>query len=260
LTLAQHGQLLVASGWLAALLACLQFDVGDREAAEASRDMAFQLGSEAGHQEVVAWSFELLAWFALVDHRFQDTVEFARTGLERAPNTSAGVQLSVQEAKAWSRMGNRREAEDAMRRGATILAKLPVPAHPEHHFVFDASKLSFYAATCYTWLGETERAEEHARHVVAQCLEVPGQVRWPTRLAENRVDLGLIAVRRGQPDEAAHLGSRALGSERKSGSTLDRVAELDAVLMRDYADVPDARDLHEQYMMARQALAQGTIS
>jgi hypothetical protein len=27
-----------------------------------------------------------------------------------------------------------------MRRGATILAKLPVPAHPEHHFVFDASK------------------------------------------------------------------------------------------------------------------------
>lgn len=174
LTLAQHRQLLVAGGWLAALLACLQFDIGDREAAEASRDMAFQLGSEAGHQEVVAWSFELLAWFALVDHRFQNTVEFARTGLHWAPNTSAGVQLTVQEAKAWSRLGNRREAEDAMRRGATILAKLPVPAHPEHHFVFDASKLSFYAATCYTWLSEADRAEEHARQVVAQCLEVPG--------------------------------------------------------------------------------------
>jgi hypothetical protein len=89
---------------------------------------------------------------------------------------------------------------------------------------------------------------------------VPGAVRWPTRLAENRVDLGLIAARRGQPDEAANLGGQALGSERKSGSTLDRVAELDAVLMRDYADVPDAQDLHEQYVMARRALAQGTIS
>jgi hypothetical protein len=260
LTLSQHRQLLVASGWLAALLACLQFDIGDREAAEASRDMAFQLGREAGHQEVVAWSFELLAWFALVDHRFQDTVEFARTGLQWAANASAGVQLTVQEAKAWSRLGNRREAEDAMRRGATILAKLPVPAHPEHHFVFDASKLSFYAATCYTWLGEADRAEEHARQVVAQCLEVPGQVRWPTRLAENRVDLGLIAARRGQPDEAAHLGSQALSSERKSGSTLDRVAELDALLMRDYADVPDAQDLHEHYVTARRVLTQGTIS
>jgi len=146
-----------------------------------------------------------------------------------------------------------------MRRGTTILAMLPVPAHPEHHFVFDASKLSFCAATCYTWLGETERAEEHARQVVAQCLEVPGAVRWPTRLAENRVDLGLIAARRGQPDVAAHLGSQALGSERKSGSTLDRVAELDAVLMRDYADVPDARDLHERYVTARRALTQATI-
>ena len=31
--------------------------------------------------------------------------------------------------------------------------------NPEHHFVFDPPKLSFYAATCYTWLGELDRAE-----------------------------------------------------------------------------------------------------
>jgi hypothetical protein len=85
---------------------------------------------------------------------------------------------------------------------------MPTPSHPEHHFIFDATKLSFYAATCYTWLGEAEWAEEHAKHVISQCLEFPGAARWPMRLAENRVDLGLIAARRGQVDEAAHLGAK----------------------------------------------------
>jgi hypothetical protein len=36
-TLAQHRHLLVGSGWLATLLACLQFDLGDRDGAEASQ-------------------------------------------------------------------------------------------------------------------------------------------------------------------------------------------------------------------------------
>jgi tetratricopeptide (TPR) repeat protein len=259
LTLTQHRALLVAGGWLTTLLACLQFDIGNREAAEASRDAAFQLGKEAGHQELMAWSFELLAWFALVDGRYPDTVELAHTGRELAPNTSAGVQLAVQEAKGWSRLGDRRGAEAALRHAAGVLSRMPVASHPEHHFIFDATKLSFYAATCYNWLGEAERAEEHANHVITQCLEIPGAVRWPMRLAENRVDLGLVAARRGQVDEAAHLGAQALTSERKSGGTLGRVAELDAVLLRDHGDASEAQELHEQYVLARRALGRETV-
>jgi hypothetical protein len=91
----------------------------------------------------MAWSFELLAWLALVNGSYRDTIHHAGAGLELAPHTSAGVQLAVQEAKAWSRLGDRRAAEDALRRGAAALARLPVPSHPEHQFVFDASKLSF---------------------------------------------------------------------------------------------------------------------
>jgi transcriptional regulator with XRE-family HTH domain len=258
-TLTQHRALLVAGGWLTSLLACLQFDIGNREAAETSRDAAFQLSKEADHQELMAWTFELLAWFALVDGRYSDTVEFAQTGRELAPNSSAGVQLAVQEAKGWSRLGDRRGAEAALRHAATVLSRMPTPSHPEHHFIFDATKLSFYAATCYTWLGEAERAEEHAKHVISQCLEFPGAARWPMRLAENRVDLGLIAARRGQVDEAAHLGAQALNSERRSGGTLGRVAELDAVLLRDHADAPEAQELHEQYVIARRALGRGAV-
>jgi tetratricopeptide (TPR) repeat protein len=256
-TLAQHRELLVAGGWLAVLLACVQLDMGNREAAEDTRDAAFQLGKEAEHQEIMAWSFELLAWFALVAGRYEEVIDQARTGLVLAPNSSAGVQLAVQEAKGWSRLGNREEAEQAMRRGATALARLPVPSHPEHHFVFDASKLSFYAATVYAWLGESDRAVEHGTEVVAQCLALPDTVRWPIRLAETRVDLGLVAVQRDQLDEACHLGTLALASQRKAGSTLGRVAELDQALMRRYPDASEARDFHERYLAAKESLQQG---
>jgi hypothetical protein len=46
-TLTQRRHLIVDGGWLALLLACVQFDVGDKPAAEASRDAAYQLGREA---------------------------------------------------------------------------------------------------------------------------------------------------------------------------------------------------------------------
>jgi DNA-binding XRE family transcriptional regulator len=253
LTVAQHRHLLVAGGWLATLLATLQFDMGDQEAAERTRDAAFQLGKEGEHQEIMAWTFELLAWFALVDGRLLEAVDHARTGFELAPHTSAGVQLAVQEARAWSRVGNQSEGEDALRRGGTALTSLPVPSHPEHHFIFDASKLSFYAATCFALLGETDRAEAHAREVIAQSISDDGTVRWPTRLAVARIDLGLVAAQRGELDEAAHLGIMALGSGRVVASTLAWFAELDAALRRGHADLDEVHDFHEQYVLARRS-------
>jgi hypothetical protein len=174
-TLAQHRHLLVGSGWLATLLACLQFDLGDRDGAEASQAAAYTFAYEAEHQELLAWTHELLAWWALVDHRYDEVIEHARTGLAIAPHASAGVQLAVQEAKGWSRLGDARRADEALRTAGTVLSRLPRPEHPEHHFVFDASKLSFYAATCYTWLGDGEHAREHAMQVMSQCLEVPAR-------------------------------------------------------------------------------------
>jgi len=117
---------------------------------------------------------------------------------------------------------------------------------------FDPSKLSFYAATCYTWLGDRDHAREHAEQVIHQCLELPGQVRWPIRLAETRVDLGLVAA--GEVDKACELGRQALASERKSGSTLGRVAELDALLTREHPDAGEVVHLHEQFEAARRSL------
>lgn len=74
------------------------------------------------------------------------------------------------------------------------------------------------------------------------------------RLAETRIDLGLIAAKRGGLDEAVDLGVQALASQRKSGNTLGRVAELDTLLQRGYADAAAARDFHARYLAARRQL------
>ena len=204
----------------------------------------------------MAWSFELLAWFALVNHQPRQALELAQQGLTLSPNTSAGVQLAMQQARVWARLGQRRETEQALRAGATALARLPPPAHPEHHFAFDAPKLTFYAAMCFTWLHQTEQAEEHARQVITHSTETPGALRWPTRLAVAHVDLALLAVQRGQPDEAALRGTAALDSGRVVASTLGWFAELDDLLVRDHGTLPEVQDFHERYTLVRRSVSQ----
>lgn len=52
LTLAQHRELLVQAGWIALLIGCVEYDTGNRSAAETTRQAALSLGIEADHQEI----------------------------------------------------------------------------------------------------------------------------------------------------------------------------------------------------------------
>src|SRR5205807_10299566 len=78
LTLAQHRELLVTIGWLALLLGCVHYDLGEREQAEAARQAAYQAGLQAGHGEIIAWSYEMAAWFALTEGRYHDVADYAQ--------------------------------------------------------------------------------------------------------------------------------------------------------------------------------------
>jgi tetratricopeptide (TPR) repeat protein len=255
LTLEQHRDLVVARGWLSLLLAALQFDLGDREAAETSRDAALELGREAEHPEIVAWAFETPAWFALTDGRLRDAVDLARAGQEIAPpDRSVIVATTLQEARAWARLGARREAEHAIRRAEAALARLPEPSHPQDHFVFDPPKLSFYVATCYVWLHEPARAEEHARHVIEGNGDPASRNWWPTRVATARVELALALAQQGRVDEAARIGIDVLSADFLRRSTIWRAGELDRVLRRDHGDVADVEDFHEQYVLVRRSI------
>jgi transcriptional regulator with XRE-family HTH domain len=127
-TLAQHRRLLVAAGWLSVLLAQLSFEAGDRQAAEASRDAAFRLARQAGHDELAAWAVEALATWALADGRFSDALDLARDGQDLAPPASpAAVQLALDEAQAWTSLGDRAQAAGARHQADLTRAMLPAP-------------------------------------------------------------------------------------------------------------------------------------
>jgi transcriptional regulator with XRE-family HTH domain len=255
LTLAQHRELLVTIGWLALLLGCVHYDLGEREEAEAARQAAYQAGLQAGHGEIVAWSYEMGAWFALTEGRYHDVVDYARAGQQHAGLTNAMIQLVLQQARGQARLGQRRDVHASLDHGARLLEQLPRPEHPENHFVFDHTKWIFYAATCYTWLGDDEPAEEYARELIAYHTRPDGSSNAPMRTAMSHIDLGLIRARHGDLDQAVDHGLTALGYERKTeASLLSHAADLDQLLDDRYPDERLAKDFHQRYRDARAAL------
>jgi len=251
-TLAQRRQLMAFAGWLSLLTAIVNVDLHRRRAAAANLDAARTIGQELDHPELLAWAIEIEAWQALTDHRYGEAAALCRTGREPAPaDTSAHVQLAVQEARASARLGLAPETHRLLDEAADALDRMPPPEHPEHHFVFDPCKMVAYTATTLAWLGDDPPlAEEYARRAVAQ-YENAGDGRWLRRLATTRVDLALVLARIGQPTEAAQLGALALDSGRLVPSNIWRVAELDHELTTRYGPLTDVADFHVQYIETR---------
>ncbi|MBG0820492.1 hypothetical protein HS048_07060 [Planomonospora sp. ID91781] len=254
-TLDQHRELLVITGWLTALLGCVHYDLGEREEAETARRAAYEMGRQVGHGELMGWAYEMSAWFALVEGRYEDVVTSARMGQAAAGQSSAMIQLTLQEARGLARIGDRREADKALTRGADILGRLPLPDNPDHHFVFDHAKWVFYAATAYTWLEDNDRAEEHARETIQMHTRPDGTSNAPMRVADAHIDLGIVHARRGDLDAAVEQGMAAFDIERKSLTDLvNRAGDLDRVIRQRYRRETLAKEFHERYTVARRAL------
>jgi hypothetical protein len=120
---------------------------------------------------------------------------------------------------------------------------------------FHHTKWIFYPATCYTWLGDDESAEEHARELIAYHTQPDGSSNAPMRTAMSHIDLGLIHARHGDLDEAVHHGVTAFSYDRKTeASLLSHAADLDQLLSDRYSDEHHADDFHQRYQEARTAL------
>jgi tetratricopeptide (TPR) repeat protein len=248
LTLAQHREILTMSGWLAALVGCIEYDATNRAAAEATRRAAFSLGEDSGNAEVMAWAHEMRAWFALTRGDYRGVIAAAEAGHSLAPNTRAAVQLHAQKAKAWARIGDRRQVEVALDQGRALLERLPHPENLDHHFAVDPAKWDFYSMDCYRLLGsvngssaENNLASNYARNVIRTGTDQAGIERSPMRNAEARVTLGVVAAREGDLESAVSYGQQALSGDRQSLPSLLMVSgELGAIVRDKYGSEPDA--------------------
>ena len=128
-TLAQHRELLVIAGWLSALIACTCYDTGDAMAARTACRMTQQFGSQAAHAVLVAWSFEIAAWFALVEGRYPETVALSEAGLEHA---GGDLDEAISHGSAALPLPHR-SAELLLRAGE--LCRAVADRHPGEHLV-----------------------------------------------------------------------------------------------------------------------------
>ena len=243
LTLAQHREVLALSGWLALLVGCVEYDTGARHAAESTRQAALSLATEAEHAEVAGWAHEMRAWFALTTGDYRGVISAARAGADAAPHHGVAVQLAAQEAKAWARLGDRRQVEVALDKGRQMLEAMPYPENLDNHFVVDPAKFDFYSMDCYRLVGENQLARTLAEEVLRAGTDFDGTERSPMRNAEARVTLGVTAAREGDLEQALVMGERALEGDRQSVPSLIMTSrELAAEMRRQYSSEPAAQD------------------
>lgn len=245
-TIGQHRRLLVVAGWMTALLGCVHYDMQEPEEAEAARKVAHQMAKEAEEPELLAWTYEMSAWFALVENRYEDVIEASSAGLAAMNSGSVGVQLHLQEAKGYARLGDKHETHRALKEASSILGKLPPPGHPDNHFVFDHSKWMHYAATIYTWLHDDQKAKEHALEVIRDHVRPDGTTRAPMRTAEARLSLATISAREGDLDGAVAWGKAAYEFDTKPmADLLSRGKDLDRLLRSRFDGVGIATEFHD---------------
>lgn len=235
LTLAQHREVLTISAWLALLVGCVEYDMGDRAAAETTRRAVLSLANEADNAEAAGWAHEMRAWFALTTGDYHGILAASQAGNEVAPHHGVAVQLAAHEAKGWARLGDRRKTEVALDRGRKLLEGMPYPENLDHHFVVDPAKFDYYAMDCYRLLGENAIAETLAHEVIRAGTDFDGAEKQPMRMAEARVTLGVVAARRGDLEQAVNYGEWALKGDRQSLPSLLLVSrELASVVSRDF--------------------------
>lgn len=71
---------------------------------------------------------------------------------------------------------------------------------------------------------------------------------WPTRVGTARIELALAFAEQGRIDEAARTGADVLSADFLRRSTVWRAGELDKMLRKGHAGVPEVEDFHEQYL------------
>lgn len=243
MTLAQRSEVQVQAGWLAALVACVQYDSGDVRAADVTRRHALSLGHEAGNAGIQGWAHEITAWQALTSGNYRGVLTAAQAGAEAAGNAGVSVQLAAQEAKALARIGDERGAHEALARGRRLLEPMDYPVNTDHHFVVDPGKYDFYAMDVYRHTGDDAAAEQLAREVLTAGTDWRGVERSVMRNAEARVTLGTVAARQGDVDGAIEYGNAALSSDRKSLPSLLMVtSDLTTAIEQTAPDAPQTAE------------------
>ncbi|BCJ64107.1 helix-turn-helix domain-containing protein [Polymorphospora rubra] len=258
MTLTHRRQLLVTGGWLALLAATLHIDLRQGDAARAWLRTAEQMAGQAGHAEIAAWCLETRAWELLTAGGYREALELSQRAQAVAPvGSSALIQATAQEGRAWARMGAASETRSSLARVDRLVSNLPTPDNPEHHYRYDPAKAVSYTATTLSWVGDSA-AEGFARIAIRELESEPGGVSRPRRVASARLDLGLALLAAGRPDEASSEALAAVTSGRIVPSNWWRAVEVFQGVTQ--AGIPEATDLRDAFEAHRPKRSKDSVA
>jgi tetratricopeptide (TPR) repeat protein len=207
------------------------------------------LAQQTGQSEIYAWRYETEAWQVLNDGDYHHAVELSQAAQRLAPHgSSAAIQATAQEGRAWARLGKAKETRGALNRVERFVSRMTKPETPEHHYHYDPDKAEAYVATTLAWLGDVA-SEHHARHVVATLTQEAEAGRWPRRLASATIDLALALLLTDRFDEACAVAQASMLSGRLVASNHWRALEV--VRTIEARGLPEAPDLREAYELMR---------
>lgn len=249
-TLDERRRLLVVGGWLALLAATLHIDLEQRRPARGWLGTAASLAQQAGHDEIHAWRYETEAWLVLTDGDYRNAVVLSQTAQQIAPRgSSAAIQATAQEGRAWARLGASRDTYGAINRVNQLAALLPRPDRPEHHYRYDPTKAVAYTATTLAWVGDAA-AEDYAREIISRLRGNGNGARWPRRVAAANIDLAFALLTTGRLDEAAAAVLAAMLSGMVVPSNHWRALEVvRAIEDRGLLEGRELRDAYEQMLL-----------
>ncbi|MEV0613732.1 hypothetical protein AB0I81_10455 [Nonomuraea sp. NPDC050404] len=244
-TMVEHRRLLVAGGWLSLLGATCHIDLKQYPAAGARLRTAAQLAEHATHAEIRGWCLETEAWQALTEGEYQHAMVLSQAAQDAAPRgSSAYIQATGQEGRAWARMGKGVETRAALTRIQHMVSPMPMPDRPEHHFKYDPAKSEAYTATTLAWLGDPA-AVPYARQVLARMESTEDGGPRPRRAASARLDLALALLATDEPGEAGHVALQAVMSGLLVPSNYWRAKEV--IVGVEQRQIREAAELSEIY-------------
>jgi transcriptional regulator with XRE-family HTH domain len=225
-TLREHRRILVVGGWLSLLAATLHIDLQQPAPATARLRAADSLARECGHAEIRAWCLETEAWRVLTAGDYAYAATLAQGAQAIAPAaSSAMIQATAQEGRAWARIGDARATTQVVSRVNRMASPLATPDRPEHHYHYDPAKATSYTATTLSWSGDPA-AVDYAREVIANLSTDDQHGGRPRRLAVARLDLALALLKIDQADEAVASAVEGITSGRVVPSNHWRALEV----------------------------------
>ncbi|MGW6495787.1 hypothetical protein [Nonomuraea angiospora] len=239
-----------AGGWLSLLAATCRIDLRQYPAAAARLRTAGQLADHAEHPEIKGWCLETEAWQALTEGEYQHAMILSQGAQDVAPRrSSAYIQATGQEGRAWARMGEGTENRAALNRIHQMVSPVPMPDRPEHHFRYDLAKSEAYTATTLSWLGDPAAVgyerQVLARQVLARLESTDDGGPRPRRAASARLDLALALLATDEPGEAGHITLQAVMSGLLVPSNYWRAKEVIAGV--EEQGLAEAVELREAY-------------